>query len=165
MEKRQAEHPHHRRSGDACRCIRRSSTLEIRFSFLALALSCALYGFWPNLVFAFVVDLLGWVVHPSGAYVPLFALVLMVKAFIYAMSFYGKDKISIPRVVVTQFLVCLICNVLLNPLLLTMMYNMPYWALVASRIVKNLCMFPIECVVLYLAFRLLPAARTRMAKN
>lgn len=131
-----------------------SATLFVSFSFLALALSCRLYGIWPNMIFAFAADFLGYVVNPKGAYNPLLAVVLMVKALIYCLFFYGQKKVSVPRILLAQFLASLICNVLLNPLILSWMYQMPWWSLVVSRVAKNLILYPIECLLLYLVFKL-----------
>lgn len=136
--------------------IRISATLQISFTFLATVLCARLYGFWPSMVYSLAADFVGFMMAPDGIYNPLFALVLMVKATIYTAFFFRVEKITIPRILAAQFLASLIGNVLLNPLLLTMMFNMPYWALVASRVVKNLFCFPIECFVIYFAFRLLP---------
>ncbi len=182
--------------------INPTPTLKIGFSFLALAISCALFGFWPNVIFAIIADFLGWVVHPVGAYVPFFALILIVKALIYSVFFYKKKPVRIPQILAAEFLaalICnvllnpllltvlilivkaliysvffykkkpvripqilaaeflaaLICNVLLNPLLLTVMYQMPYWVLVGERLLKNLILYPIDCLLLYLCFKAL----------
>lgn len=146
-----------------------STTLRVSFSFVALALSCALYGFWPNVVFAFIADFIGYLVHPDGVYMPLFALILVVKAWIYTCFFYNQKKVSIPRLLLGQLCAVVVCNVLLNPLLLNLMYGMPYWVLVTSRLVKNALCYPIECLALYLAlktvlniyYRVKPAAASR----
>ncbi len=133
--------------------INLSTTLRVSFSFVALALSCALYGFWPNAAFALIADFIGYLVHPDGAYMPLFALILVVKAWIYTCFFYGKDKVSVPRLLLGQLCAAVVCNILLNPLLLHWMYGMPYWVLVSSRLVKNALCYPIECLALYFALK------------
>ncbi len=132
--------------------INLSPMLQITFSFVTLALSCYLYGFWPNVIFCLAVDFLGFIVHPDGVYMPLFALVLMVKAWIYTMLLYRK-KISWTRVALAQFLVDLTGNILLTPLLLSMMYSVPYLAAVSARLVKNAILFPIETVLLLVVFQ------------
>lgn len=130
-------------------------TLFVSFSFLALAASCSLYGLWPNLIFAFAADLLGYLVNPAGTYMPLFALVLMVKAAIYSFFFYGRKKISWTQVIPAQLLVVLLCNLLLNPIILSMMYQTPFWALLLSRLLKNAILLPIECLALMALFSLI----------
>lgn len=136
--------------------IQLSATLQVSFTFLATVLCARIYGFWPTMVYALAADFVGFMMAPDGLYNPLFALVLMVKGAIYVACFYQVENISIPRFIMAQLLADLIGNVLLNPLLLTMMFNMPYWALVSSRVIKNIVCLPIECVVIYFAFRYLP---------
>lgn len=128
-------------------------TLRISFAFVALALSCALYGFWPNMILCVAADFLGYLVHPDGPYVPMFAAILMVRAFIYVLFFYRQKEIPVWKILAAQALTVIICNILLNPLLLQMMYGTPYWMLASGRLLKSLIMYPIECALLYLAFR------------
>lgn len=131
-----------------------SPTLRISFAFLALAASSYFFGVWPNVIAAFACDFLGFLMNPQGGYVPFFALILMVKATIYAMSFYRRDKISVLRVIMTQLVVSVLCNILLNPLLLSVMYDMPYWSLAIGRVAKNAILLPVECFLLYLVLQL-----------
>lgn len=145
--------------------INLSTTLRISFSFIALALSCALYGFWPNVAFALIADFAGYLVHPDGAYMPLFALILVVKAGIYTWFFYQRKTISISRLILAQLIAVVVCNVLLNPLVLTLMYGMPYWVLVTSRLVKNALCFPFECAALYVALKAVLPIVYRTAKD
>jgi ECF transporter S component (folate family) len=126
-----------------------SPTLRISFSFLALAASCMCYGLVPNLVMAFAADLLGFLVHPDGTYLPFFAFILMIKAAIYSFFLY-KKPVSAKNIVAAQFIAVLVCNVLLNPLALSLLYQSPFWVLLTSRLVKNALLFPIECGLLYL---------------
>lgn len=140
-----------------------SPTLRVTFSYLALAASCYYFGVWPNILAAFVCDFLGYIVHPDGAYMPLFALVIISKAIIYALGFYGRDKISVWRVITVHFIATLLCSVLLNPLILKIMYQMPYWVLVSSRLLKNAILFPIECVLLYMILQLCIKLKKRIS--
>ncbi len=129
-----------------------SPTLRVSFSFIALAVSCSLYGFLPNVLFCLVVDFLGFIVHPDGAYMPAFALVLIVKAFIYSFFFYHQ-KITVIKIIVAQLLVAILANILLNSFILMFMYHMPYWVSVSERLLKNVICFPIECLFLWLFFK------------
>lgn len=133
--------------------INLSATLRISFAFAPMAVSCWLFGFWPNVLFAFAADFLGFLVHPDGVYMPFFALILLLKVVIYTYFFYGKDKISVLSIVLALFFADLLGNVLLNPLLLMVLYKMPYWVLLTSRLLKNLICWPIESLVLWILFR------------
>ncbi len=133
--------------------INLSPTLRISFSFLALAVSCSLYGFLPNVLFCFVVDFLGFMAHPDGPYMPAFVLILIVKAFIYSFFFYNQN-VTVIKIIGAQFLVAVFANILLNSLILMFMYQMPYWVTVSERLLKNAICFPIECLFLWLFFKL-----------
>lgn len=133
--------------------INLSAVLRISFSFLALAASCFFYGLWPNVLMAFACDFLGWAVHPDGAYMPLFALVIIAKAVIYSLFFYRMEKISLWRVLAAQLCTTVLCSLLLNPLILSMMYGTPFSVLFTARLAKNALLYPVECFLLYLTLR------------
>lgn len=135
-------------------------TLRISFSFLALAASCYFYGLGPNLAGAFVCDLLGFLIHHEGGYVPFFALVLMLDAAIYSLFFYGQKKVALWRIISARTLVMVLSHLILNPLLLMFMYQMPYWSLVMTRLPKNLIMLPIEILLMTLVLNICSRIRT-----
>ena len=71
----------------------------------------------------------------------------------------GREIEGVSTRVLAQFVAVVVCNVLLNPLALTLMYGMPYWVLVTSRLIKNGLCFVFECAALYVAFKtVLPLA-------
>ncbi len=130
-----------------------SETLRISFTFLSVAASCYFFGLWPNVLAAFLVDLIGYLAHPVGAYMPLFALTAILNAVIYSVFFYGRSSVSIGRVILAKASSTILCNILINPILLSMMYGTPFWVLMSERIVKNLILFPIETAMLYFVIR------------
>lgn len=130
-----------------------TETLRISFTFLSVAASCYFFGLWPNVLAAFLVDLIGYLAHPVGAYMPLFALTAILNAVIYSLFFYGQNKVSVPRVLMAKGLSTILCNIIINPILLSMMYGTPIWVLMSERLVKNLFLFPIEAAMLYLVLR------------
>lgn len=136
-------------------------TLYVGFNFLALALSCRTYGLIPNLIGAFACDFLSFSLNPQGPYMPLFSLTLMLNAIIFSFFFYKKEKISFLNIVLAKSLCTLFSNILLNSLILTMMYQTPFFTLMATRIPKNLIMLPIECILLFFTFRAYDKVRSR----
>lgn len=130
-----------------------SAELRISFAFLATAASCYFYGLWPNVLVAFLVDLLNYLMHPVGFYMPLFALTAILNAVIYSLAFYGRDKIGPGRVIAAKACSTVLCNILINPILLSMMYGTPFWVLVSGRLFKNAVLFPIECIMLYFVMK------------
>lgn len=141
--------------------INLSPTLRISFSFLAMAASCYFYGLVPNLIMAFAADFLGFLVHPDGTYMPLFALGVMTSAVIYSLFFYRQKKIGVLRVILAKLVSTLLVNILINPLVLTMLYATPFWAQMGPRLIKNLACFPIEVILLYLTMQICIKIRQR----
>ena len=129
--------------------INLSESLRISFTFLAVAASCYFFGLWPNVISAFFIDFFGFILHPDGPYVPVFALVIVMEAVIYALFFYGRDRISLWRVISAHALMVIVCQLLLNPWILSFMYDVPFWVMVTGRLLKNALLFPIECTLLY----------------
>lgn len=131
-----------------------SPTLRVSFSFLAMAISCYFFGFWPNVPFAFAADLLGYLIRPDGPYMPLFALVALVNVMIYSWFFYFQEKITLPRIIMAKGVQVVISNLILNPLILKLMYQTPFWALLSTRLVKNLIEFPVDVILLWFFLRM-----------
>lgn len=131
-----------------------TSELRITFSFLAIAASCYFYGPYPNIIAAFIIDLLGYLMHPDGVYFPGFAINAMIQALIFSLFFYKQNKVSIKRIVIARFLVVVINNLILNPIWLSILYGNSLWILISARLLKNVIMFPIDCFLLYLTLNL-----------
>lgn len=125
-------------------------TLRITFSYLAVAASCSFYGLVPNLLAAVITDFLGWVLVPSGPYFPGYILNALVQAAVYAWFFYGKDKVSVKSVLAARAIVVVVNYLVLNPLWLSILYGQSFQVLAAARILKNVILFPVDCVLLYL---------------
>jgi ECF transporter S component (folate family) len=102
-------------------------------------------------------DTLGCILFPMAgqAYFPPFMLVEMLSSLIFAL-FLWKRKITVGRVLLTKFTVNVVCNLIVNPLIL----RWQYYALgsegtVAAlingvRIGKNLILFPFEAAFIVL---------------
>lgn len=129
-------------------------TLRITFGFLAVAASCYFYGVVPNVIAGFICDFLGWALHPDGGYFPGYAVNAMIQAFLFASFFYGEKKVPVWKILSARFLVVAINYICLNSLWLSIMYGDSFWVLAGMRITKNIIMFPIDCLMLWLVLRL-----------
>lgn len=129
-------------------------TLRITFGFLAVAASCYFYGMVPNVIAAFICDFLGWMLHPDGAYFPGYAINAMIQAVIYSAFFYQMKELKVWKVLSARLLVVVINFLILNPLWLSIMYGDSFWVLASARVVKNIIMFPIDCLMLYLVLQM-----------
>lgn len=122
--------------------------VKISFSSIPNGIVGHLFGPVVGSVFAAVADILGYIVRPTGAYFLPLTLVKLVAGFLYGIMYYGK-KLTFVRILITEFLVLLICNVILNTLCLSLLYGNGFFVLLPARALKNLIMWPIDTVIFY----------------
>lgn len=122
--------------------------LEIQFSTLAHAACAYIYGPIMAGIAGIFTDTFKYLLNPSGAYMPLFALNEFLTGFIYGCFFY-KKKITLTRAALARLVVVLLLNLTLTPLWLHLLYGKAFLFYVQIRIVKNLLMYPIDVFLLY----------------
>ena len=114
----------------------------IRIGFSSIPNGIVAYLFGPVVggIFAGTLDVLTF-------FLPL-TLVTILAGLLYGIMYY-KKPITIGRVLVTKFIVMLICNVILNTLCLSVLYGKGFFVLVGPRIIKNLIMWPIDSIIFF----------------
>ena len=118
------------------------SFLRIGFGFLPILILAILYGpIVSGLAYA-IGDLIGAFVFPTGAFFPGFTVTAALTGVIFGLVLYNK-KITIPRALVANTLVCVLCNLLLNTYWLTFMLGKGFTVLLASRAIKEIVAIPI----------------------
>ena len=130
--------------------------------FIVNAIGSMVYGPVLALLSGALSDALGFMLFPDGPYFPLFMLTEMAGSFVFALFLY-RAEITVPRLLLSRFSVCLLVNVVLAwpiwVLYYQMMLSKPY-AIAMIRVVKNLAMFPVETVILAVVLRaVVPALR------
>ncbi|MDR0984049.1 MAG: folate family ECF transporter S component [Ruminococcus sp.] len=149
---------------------------KINFSFLAVASIGMLFGPVVGIFGGMLSDVLGWVVHPDGPFLPLYTLVGGLQGFIYGYVLYhkngnsfGKNKINtkseklynrsfVIKVVVARLLDVVVVNMFINTYLNIHYGFIPYESMaliITSRGVKNLLEFVVDVPMLLVV---LPAA-------
>ena len=108
-----------------------------------------------------IADLLGFVLHPVGAFFPGYTLSAMLGSLVYALFFY-RSKINIVRIVLAKLTVNLFINVLLGSVWSVIIGKHGYLYYLTSSVIKNSIMLPIECIMLYLLFTALTPVLARM---
>ncbi len=147
---------------------------KVNFAFLAIAVIGMLFG--PTVGFAagLACDLVGFVVHPTGSFLPIYTLVAGLQGIIYGVCLYHKhtghslnvtsrsgkkfDMMLILRAAVARLLDVVIINLVLNTALNLHYGFIPSEALhvaVAGRLAKNLLELLVD---LPLLFVMLPIA-------
>ncbi|MDD5863992.1 MAG: folate family ECF transporter S component [Firmicutes bacterium] len=146
--------------------------LSIQTAMLAAALGAMIYGPVMAIPSAIISDTIGFLIYPTGDYFFPFVLTEIASTMIYALCLY-RAKVTPSRVVLSRFFICFFVNVVLQQLIFAWWYvyigspeqarNQILGIMTVARIFKNLCMFPIESVVLTLFLRFLMPI-TRRAK-
>jgi len=130
------------------------NNLHVFFDYTPKALCAAVCGPVAALGVGFVMDILGFLARPMGAFFPGYTVTTMVTMLIYALGFYNQ-KMTVPRIAITKLLVNLICNVGLNSLWNSMLMGKAFTVFLAGSATKNLLLWPVEVVVMVLVFRLI----------
>lgn len=124
-----------------------AQNLRIHFTFIVNSLAGWIGGPVAALVYGFVADILGFIIHPTGGFFPGYTLSGMLGALLYALFFY-RAKISIPRIFLCKLSVNVLVNILLGSLWSAMLYSKGYYYYLANSIVKNLVLLPLETIVM-----------------
>ena len=138
--------------------------LSIQTAMLATALGAMVFGPVVAIPAAMISDTIGFMIYPTGDYFLPFMLTEIASTMIYALFLY-RARISPTRVMLSRFFICFLVNVVLQQFIYAWWYvyiGNPDQAreqilgiMTVTRIFKNLCMFPIESVVLTLFLKFL----------
>ncbi|MCD8037355.1 MAG: folate family ECF transporter S component [Clostridiales bacterium] len=126
--------------------LKLSTTWEIGFAYLALAVCGMLYGPVAAGIAGALGDTLGFIVSPNGGFFIGFTLSAFIMGFLYGIVLY-KRPVTLKRVIVATLIVTLVCNLTLTPLWLKMMYGTNLIA--APRIIRNVVLYPVHTALLY----------------
>ena len=131
--------------------------LKIGFSTIANQFVYYLFGPVAGGMFGGVLDILKYIIRPTGAYFPGFTIGAMVGGVLYGCFLY-KRPISLVRVLAAELTVSVICNMLLGTLWLSMLYGKGFLALLPMRVLKNLIMWPVNSMLFYTIGKTLEAS-------
>ena len=133
--------------------------LSIQTAMLATALGAMIFGPVVAIPAALVSDTIGFIIYPTGDYFFPFVLTEIASTMAYALCLY-RQKPTALRVMIARFLICFLVNVVLQQFIYAWYYlyignpekamDSVLGIMTVARIFKNLCMFPIESVVLTL---------------
>ena len=121
--------------------------LRIGFGFLPVAMIGILYGpLWAGMAYA-IGDILGAMLFPSGPFFPGFTVSAFLTGLVYGFILYGKP-ITWKRVLIASSIVCILINLGLDTLWLTILMNKGILALIPARIIKTAVMLPIQVIMI-----------------
>ena len=127
-----------------------STEWEISFAFVALCVCGAMFGAVPAGIAGAVGDVLGFFVSPNGAFFPGFTLSAFIMGFLYGLILY-KKPLKLTRVIIAEAIVVLICNLILTPTWLNMMYGTDLIAI--PRIIRNITLYPVHVTLIYMVLK------------
>jgi ECF transporter S component (folate family) len=131
----------------------------IKIGFATVANQFVYYLFGPvvGMFFGGALDILKYLIKPTGPYFPGFTISAAIGGLIYGSLLY-KRPISLKRILIAELVVSIVCNMLLGTYWLTVMYGKGFFAILPMRVFKNLIMWPINSMIFYTIGKALEAS-------
>lgn len=135
----------------------------IRIGFSGIPNQIVDYLFGPAIgsIFGAALDILKYLVKPTGPFFPGFTISAAAGGLIYGYAFYRK-KVTWLRVIAAQTLIKVFVNIGLNSLWLKLLYDRAFFALLPARILSNAIMLPVDTVICYFVLKLVEKFRSRL---
>ena len=137
-----------------------TEVIELRFAFLPIAAAGSLFGTIVGAVVGGLSDIFGYLVHPTGPFFPGFTISSAVQGMIFGLFLY-KRPITWKRVIWANVVQTLVITMILNPIWLSVLYNMDFRVVFMSRLLKTVIMFPIETIMAYHVLKAVSAIYAR----
>lgn len=122
--------------------------LKVGFTFLPNEFVFYLFGPVVGVIYGAALDILTFIVRPTGPFFFGFTLSSIITGFLYGILLY-KKPLSLKRIIVTNVVHLILINLLLNTYWLTILYGYNFLAILPLRALKAFIMLPIETVMLY----------------
>ena len=132
--------------------IQISDHLKIGFSGLPNEFVDFMFGPAVGSVFAAVLDVLKFLLKPTGGWIPGLTLNAFLAGLIYGCFLYRRP-VSFLRILAAKLTVGLLINVVLGTYWLSQYYGWPFWARLPDRILSNLINWPVDTVLLYVLLK------------
>lgn len=134
---------------------------KFTLGFLARSLCALVCGPVMGLTFGFVEDMLGFILHPTGAFFPGYTLSTMLGVLVYALCFY-RAKITVWRIALANVTVNVLINAVLgsywNVILRGNGFLFYFW----TSLAKNLVTVLPKVLLMYVLFQALLPVLMRM---
>ena len=125
--------------------------LNITFGFFINAVGSMIYGPVVAVIASAISDTVGAILFPSGTYFFPYIFTEISGGVIFALFFY-RAKITNLRIILARFAVTVITNLLIDPTITYYYYlfylGKSYTFFSIPRIIKNLALFPLQCLLL-----------------
>lgn len=121
--------------------------IKISFSFLFIAVAGMQYGPFIAAAIAAISDVICFITHPTGQYIPLITLTTALSGFIVGLFLY-KNKTQIWRIIVSRAIIIIFISTIIDTYILSLIFERMYFVFLLQRSVKNAIAFPIEIALL-----------------
>ena len=137
--------------------------IRVGFSGLPNRVVDDLFGPSVGVVFGAALDILKYIIKPTGPYFPGFTLTSAMGSVIFGSILYRR-KLTIQRVLMAEILIKVVCNIILNSIWLKLLYGQALLALLPGRLLSNAVMLPIDTALCYAVLRFVRPAAVRIFK-
>ena len=134
-----------------------SEGLNLSVSYVARALCAAVCGPVLGMLYGVAEDILGWVVHPGGAFFPGYTLNTVLAMLAYSLCLY-RQKITLWRVVLAKLVTNYPISVGLGCLWSSILYGKAYMVYLPVSLLKNALYLPFQVLLLYMTLSALAPA-------
>ncbi len=124
--------------------------IRIGFSGIPNRIVEFLFGPVIGCIFGGTLDILKFIIKPTGPFFFGFTFDAMLAGVIYG-SFLYKKPVKLWRVFVAELLAKIIVNCFFNTLWISMLYGKGFIAILPARVIKNAVMLPIDTQIVYFA--------------
>ena len=124
--------------------------IRIGFSSIPNRIVDCLFGPAAGTLFGGALDILKYVLKPSGPFFFGLTFNAMLAGFLYGSVLY-KKPVTMKRILAAEFLNKVLVNCLLNTLWISMLYGKGFFVLLPARIIKNAVMLPVDSMILFFA--------------
>ena len=152
---------------------------KLNFAFIAIAVIGMLFGPTVSLFAGFACDVVGFMVHPTGGFLPAYTLVAGLQGLIYGIVLYhkfnvhpinikGKDITPFIRIVVARLLDVVIINLFINTALNLHYGFIPkaaYSSAIVARVTKNVLELVVDIPMLFIILPVCLVAYKRTVRS
>ena len=117
---------------------------KIEFSFVAVMLAACIAGPIGGMVTGALIDFIGAILLPTGAYFPGFTATAALTGLVFGLLLYKKCNLG--RIVIAVLSTQIVCGFLLNTLFISILYTKAFTVLLATRAIQVVVMSVIEIV-------------------
>ncbi len=128
--------------------------IRLSFSFVTMPIAAMAFGPVVACTVGMLQDIIGLIVRPTGAWLFVLTLNAGIAGMIAGLVLY-KREVRLWRVILSEVLIVLIVNILLNSAGLAPTIGSGLAGILPSRIIKNILLLPLQVAVVYGILRII----------